>query len=199
MSYSDFFADPPPEGRDLNFARLHAQYTPLIQGAVSKYEHNYPEFHGRKPERSELLQVASIALWLADQRFDESFCHGKNRDYVFQAFAKRVVRGGVADFLKSWSKSFQHEWLPQTDEPLDDIAPAETYEQIRKEMRALLRHYDSRFSPRERTFIELYVFNDWSVRQIAAHEGVSTDTVRTWKKQLRKKVGPLKEQLKHGK
>jgi transposase len=37
------------------------------------------------------------------------------------------------------------------------------------------------------------------VRQIAAHEGVSTDTVRTWKKQLRKKVGPLKEQLKHGK
>jgi RNA polymerase sigma factor (sigma-70 family) len=195
MPYSDFFADPPPEDHDANFVRLHEQYKSLINRIVNKYRKDYWRHLGRITDEEELYQIASAALWIADRQFDESFCQGKNRDHVFQAFAKKVVEGRVSDHLRKWSKQNGHELLAHEDFQFVIPAPPGTYEQIRKDMEALLSKYSPRLSPKERTFIKLYVIEGRSIKEIAACQGVAANTVRTWKKRVRIKVKFLKKEL----
>jgi RNA polymerase sigma factor (sigma-70 family) len=64
------------------------------------------------------------------------------------------------------------------------------------QMLRILKEHLPTLSPREALYIKLSVFHDWSTQQIAEAAHVSEHTVRSWKKSLRKKLAPLRDELK---
>jgi DNA-directed RNA polymerase specialized sigma24 family protein len=64
------------------------------------------------------------------------------------------------------------------------------------QMLRLLEDHLLTLIPCEALYIKLSVFHDWNTGQIVETAHVSEHTVRSWKKSLRKKLTPLKDELK---
>nr|WP_290443388.1 sigma-70 family RNA polymerase sigma factor [Sporolactobacillus kofuensis] len=181
-----------------SFERLKKKYEPLIFKTVHTYFHRYKRHLGGDIDHDELEQIAVIALWQANLRFNLSEV-GMDREpeAVFIAYAASTIRGNVSDYLRKLSKRGNYETLTQSDLPLEipDTSPNDS---IQDQMLAYLKEYRSLLSPRENQYLELSIIKGWTTKQIAEFTNVSENTVRSWKKSLCKKFKPLRVQVLKG-
>ncbi|WP_143128470.1 hypothetical protein [Sporolactobacillus nakayamae] len=74
--------------------------------------------------------------------------------------------------------------------------PDEATAPLNMQMLRILKDHLPTLTPREPLYIKLSVFRDWSTGQIAEAAHVSEHTVPSWGKSLRKKLAPLRDELK---
>lgn len=192
MAFTDHFALP-SESEELAFERLMKKYEPKIFKCVRNYLTKYESYLYSSSDRDDLLQIARYAFWEANIRFDFSrVSPGKNPEYVFIAFATRMIDGRLSDYLRKHYRNASHETSSESD--AYEI-PDEPQESIRAQMLRLLETHLPDLTPREAQYLNLALFDDWSTQQIAEAKQVSEHTVRSWKKSLRKKLAPLKKEL----
>lgn len=154
------------------------KYNPLVQSTVRRYPAAW---------RDDLASQAHLSLLLAIRRFNPDV------GTPFAAFAKAMVRGGVKSaarpeiryqdsrMLSAQSKDDEHslDW----NEVLEDSGSAKEYESA--EWRLCLAAIP--LSPRERMAVE-GALEGRGIAEIAQAEGVSVETVKTWRKRAWKKA-----------
>lgn len=195
MSFIDYLSRK-PESRNLAYEQLQKKYEPKILKAVNDYAARYAR-HLRGPmDRDDLIQVACIAFWEANIRFDLNVvASGRNPEKVFIAFADSLIRGRLSDHLRKLSRRTSCELLHSSKEAPD--FSDSSCESIEEQMLQLVTDYLDRLSPRERQYLILSVIKGWSTGDIARATAVSEHTVRSWKKSMRKKMQGLKDILQH--
>ncbi|MDN3954764.1 sigma-70 family RNA polymerase sigma factor [Sporolactobacillus laevolacticus] len=193
MPFTDYFAAPFEPEHDA-FERLMKKYEPKILKIVSQNAHMYGNYLYSPSDRDDLLQIARYAFWEANEKFDITKVDTeKNPENVFIAFASRTMNGRLSDYLRKHYKNASREAYSSTDDAYD--IPDESPEPQRVQMLRLLEDHLPYLSPRETQYLNLTLFGDWDTKQIAEAAQVSEHTVRSWKKSLRKKLAPLKEEL----
>ncbi|MCL1632753.1 sigma-70 family RNA polymerase sigma factor [Sporolactobacillus sp. CPB3-1] len=194
MPFTDYFAVP-FESESCAFERLMQKYEPKILKTVSHYARLYNRYLC-PADHDDLIQIASFAFFEANQHFDMAKVdHEKNPESVFIAFAAKTMSGRLSDYLRKYYRTTSKDYSVSDTENDYDI-PDETHEPINRQMLRLIEDYLPCLSPRQALYLKLTLFDDWDTRQIAASQQVSEHTVRSWKKELRKKLAPLKEELK---
>ncbi|SFG75651.1 sigma-70 family RNA polymerase sigma factor [Sporolactobacillus nakayamae] len=194
MPFTDYFAAP-FEPECYAFERLMRKYEPKILKTTSQYANRYARYLYCYADREDLLQIASYAFSEANNKFDITKVDaGKDPEHVFIAFAARTMEGRLSDYLRKHYKNASRESYDSNDSSYD--IPDEATEPLNIQMLRILKDHLPTLTPREALYIKLSVFHDWSTGQIAEAAHVSEHTVRSWKKSLRKKLEPLKDELK---
>lgn len=153
-----------------SFAEIALQFDPLVK----KWLVNYRLLR----DYDEMYQIALIALWEACQHFD-------SRKGAFPAFAELVVRGKLLTEIKRKKRyGDQHIFF----ETLPEIAVVQAAHDL--DMRSL--QSVTWLSNREKLWIEEAIIKDKKTVIIAAEQGVTMDTVRSWKKST---LAKLKQRL----
>lgn len=197
MPFTDLFATP-FESESLAFERLIEKYEPKILKTVSNYASDYARHLRGAADHDDLMQIARTAFWDANRLFDPTKVGtGKNPENVFIAFATISMKGRLSDYLRKLSKWKSRESLNDMEKTAFDF-PDETLEATDKQVFAYLENYYSMLSPRERQYLHLRLLKDWETKQIAKATRVSENTVRSWKKSVRRKLQPLRESLMKG-
>ncbi|WP_100332419.1 sigma-70 family RNA polymerase sigma factor [Bacillus xiapuensis] len=136
--------------------------------------------------REEFLQIGRIALWEADQNFDQA--KGK-----FSSYAYTCIRGRMLDALKKSARREQRYvypkecfWEGTADEQGEKALELET-----------LLAYARGLTDRETTWLLLTFYKGMTMAEIAAQQNVSLSAVKKWKKQavgkIRKRLLPLRQ------
>jgi RNA polymerase sigma factor (sigma-70 family) len=194
MPFTDYFAAP-FEPECYAFERLMQKYEPKILRTTSQYANRYARYLYCHADREDLLQIARYAFSEANDKFDITKVDaGKDPEHVFIAFAARTMEGRLSDYLRKHYKHKSRELYDSNDSSYD--IPDEATEPLNMQMLRILKDHLPTLTPREALYIKLSVFHDWSTGQIAEAAHVSEHTVRSWKKNLRKKLEPLKDELK---
>ncbi|MFT8312585.1 MAG: sigma-70 family RNA polymerase sigma factor [Sporolactobacillus sp.] len=194
MPFTDYFAAP-FEPECYAFERLMQKYEPKILKTTAQYANRYARYLYCHADREDLLQIARYAFSEANDKFNITKVDaGKDPENVFIAFAARTMEGRLSDYLRKLSKNANRESYDSNDSSYD--IPDEATEPLNMQMLRILKDHLPTLTPREALYIKLSVFHDWSTAQIAEAAHVSEHTVRSWKKTLRKKLAPLKEELK---
>ncbi|RYM02857.1 sigma-70 family RNA polymerase sigma factor [Sporolactobacillus sp. THM7-7] len=197
MSYTDLVAEPSQLNEEA-FEQLMKKYEPLIVSTANRYATAYRRHLRGAADHDDLIQIARIAFWEANCLFDpKKVDDDKNPEYVFTSFARKTIQGRLSDRLRKIYRRAKREALSPTAEPFD--IPDESPESIETQMYDLLEEWLFLLSPRERQYLALRLFKDWETKQIAAATNVSENTVRSWKKSLRKKLQPLQDSLTRNK
>ncbi|MCQ2009496.1 MAG: sigma-70 family RNA polymerase sigma factor [Sporolactobacillus sp.] len=193
MPFTDYFAAP-FEPECYAFERLMQKYEPKIRKTVKRYNDMYKQYLC-PADYDDLLQTAQYAFSEANDKFDiTKVAPDKNPEHVFIAFAARTMEGRLSDYLRKHYKNKSREVYERDDSAYD--IPDEATESLNRQMLRILQDHLPTLTPREALYIKLSVFHDWSTEQIAEAAHVSEHTVRSWKKSLRKKLAPLKDELK---
>jgi RNA polymerase sigma factor (sigma-70 family) len=193
MPFTDYFAAP-FEPECYAFERLMEKYEPKIRKTVKRYNNMYKQYLCLA-DYDDLLQIAYTAFSEANDKFDiTKVSPDKNPENVFIAFAARTMEGRLSDYLRKHYKNASRESYDSNDSSYD--IPDEATEPLNMQMLRILKEHLPTLSPREALYIKLSVFHDWSTEQIAEAAHVSEHTVRSWKKTLRKKLAPLRDELK---
>jgi RNA polymerase sigma factor (sigma-70 family) len=194
MPFTNLFAAP-FEPECYAFERLIRKYEPKILKTTAQYANRYARYLYCHADREDLLQIARYAFSEANDKFDITKVDaGKDPENVFIAFAARTMEGRLSDYLRKLSKNASRESYDSNDSSYD--IPDEATEPLNMQMLRILKDHLPTLTPREALYIKLSVFHDWSTKQIAEAAHVSEHTVRSWKKSLRKKLEPLKDELK---
>ncbi|SFG75695.1 sigma-70 family RNA polymerase sigma factor [Sporolactobacillus nakayamae] len=197
MPFTDYFAAP-FEPECYAFERLMRKYEPKILKTTAQYANRYARYLYCHADREDLLQIARYAFSEANDKFDITKVDaGKDPEHVFIAFAARTMEGRLSDYLRKHYKNASRESYDSSDSSYD--IPDEATEPMNMQMLHILQDHLPTLTPREALYIKLSVFHDWSTGQIAEAAHVSEHTVRSWKKSLRKKLEPLKDELKRRK
>ncbi|TGA99853.1 sigma-70 family RNA polymerase sigma factor [Sporolactobacillus shoreae] len=193
MPFTDYFAAPFEPAHD-SFERLMKKYEPKILKVVKQNTFKYASYLYSTSDYDDLLQIARYAFWEANEKFDiTKVGHEKHPENVFISFATITMNGRLSDYLRKHYKNASREAYSSTDTSYD--IPDEFTEPLRIQMLRLLEDHLPTLSPRETQYLNLTLFGDWDTRQIAEAAQVSEHTVRSWKKSLRTKLKPLKEEL----
>ncbi|WP_282705203.1 sigma-70 family RNA polymerase sigma factor [Sporolactobacillus vineae] len=146
-------------------------------------------------DRDDLLQIARYAFWEASEKFDiDRVDQEKHPENVFIAYAVQTMNGRLSDYLRKHYKNVRAESINSTDS-FYDIPDETSPEPMKAQMLRLLEDHLPRLIPRETQYLNFTLFDDWDTRQIAESTQVSEHTVRYWKKSLRIKLKPLKDEL----
>lgn len=195
MPFTDYFAAPFESASDA-FERLMWKYEPKIRKTVRQNTDRYTNYLFCEADYDEALQIARNAFWEANDKFDiAKVTPEKNPENVFIAFATSTMNGRLSDHLRKHSKNMTRESYSMDRDRSFDI-PDEATEPLNMQMLRLLEEHLPNLTPREALYLKLSLFHDWSTQQIAEVAHVSEHTVRSWKKCLRKKLQPLKEELR---
>ncbi|MET1250219.1 sigma-70 family RNA polymerase sigma factor [Sporolactobacillus sp. STCC-11] len=193
MPFTDYFAAP-FEPECYAFERLMEKYEPKIRKTVTRYANMYKQYLCLA-DYDDLLQIAYTAFSEANDKFDlTKVAPDKTPENVFIAFATRTMEGRLSDYLRKHYKNRSRESYDRDDSAYD--IPDEATESLNMQMLRILQDHLPTLSPREALYIKLSVFHDWSTQQIAEAVHVSEHTVRSWKKTLRKKLAPLRDEMK---
>ncbi|RYL92786.1 sigma-70 family RNA polymerase sigma factor [Sporolactobacillus sp. THM7-4] len=193
MPFTHYFAAPSESECDA-FERLMQKYEPKILKTVKRYASMYSRYLG-SADHDDLLQIARYAFYEANQAFDIAKVDlEKNPESVFIAFAAKKMNGRLSDYLRKYYKTTGQDCSISDSENACEI-PDEACEPMNRQMLRLIEDYLPLLSPRQTLYLKLTLFDDWDTRQIAASQQVSEHTVRSWKKELRKNLAPLKEAL----
>ncbi|RYL92734.1 sigma-70 family RNA polymerase sigma factor [Sporolactobacillus sp. THM7-4] len=178
------------------FERLLKQYEPLLISSVRRYASTcVPYLHG-SADSDDLMQHARIAFWEANRSFDLARVDpDKTPEKVFISYTAKTINGRLSDQLRKIHRWTTHETSLRTDESFEIIDTS--LENPEKELRRILDDWLFLLSPRERQYLSLSLFKEMKTKDIAEAVQVSENTVRTWKKSIRKKLQPLKESLLH--
>jgi len=193
MPFTDYFAAP-FEPECYAFERLMKKYEPKIRKTVKHYKDMYKQYLC-SADYDDLLQIAQYAFSEANDKFDiTKVASDKNAEHVFIAFAARTMEGRLSDYLRKHYKNKSREVYDREGSAYG--IPDESAESLNMQMLRILQDQLPTLTPREALYIKLSVFHDWSTQQIAEATLVSEHTVRSWKKSLRKKLAPLRDELK---
>lgn len=156
--------------QDNTFEQLMEEYMPLIGGMVKR-------LHIHK-NKEDFIQVGRIALWKARQNFNES-------KGTFSSFAFSYVRGEMLTHLRRESTyEQQHTWL--TDEAAEGIIS--TFSETPPEAEKSIEDYLHSLSNREKTWVIEAIIYGRTIQQISARYGVSSSTVKSWRKMALQKL-----------
>jgi len=191
MPFTDYFAAP-FEPECYAFERLMRKYEPKILKTTAQYANRYARYLYRHADREDLLQIARYAFSEANDKFDiTKIDAGKEPE---NRLAARTMEGRLSDYLRKHYKNASRESYDSNDSSYD--IPDEATEPLNMQMLLILQDHLPTLTPREALYINLSVFSDWSTEQIPEAAKVSEHTARSWKKSLRKKLAPLREELK---
>ena len=157
-------------GTECSFEEIAVQFAPLVK----KWLVNYRLLR----DYDEMYQIALIALWEAWQHFDP-------KKGVFPAFAELVVRGKLLAEIKR-KKRYGHWHI------FLETFPEMPVVQVTQDMD--IRSFQSMawLSNREKLWVEEAIIRDKKTGIIAVEQGVTMDTVRSWKKST---LAKLKQRL----
>jgi RNA polymerase sigma factor (sigma-70 family) len=142
-----------------SFEAVLIQYEPLIKGMIKRF--SYVESY------DELFQVGRIALWEAYMNFDP------DKGY-FPAYARSYLYGRFMQLCKK--DTFER--VEATEAFLTNkLQYEETYLDS-----FILEEYIKDLSKRERMFVEFVILHRGKQKELAKREGVSYETVRSWRK-----------------
>lgn len=194
MTYTDI-AEGFSDSESNAFELLLKKYAPLINNAVKKYGDDYHRHCYGSTDRDDLMQIARIALHDAYLRFDPAKVGpDKNPEHVFTRFAARTIKGNLSDYFRKTIRHTTVECYIINQEKAPDF-PDFCLETVEQQMYALIKDHLNLLTPREKHYLTDYLLKGWKTKDIAAVEGVSEHTVRSWKKSIRKKLHKLKEHL----
>lgn len=142
-----------------SFEAVLVQYEPLIKRMIKRFS--------SVDSYDELFQVGRIALWEAYMKFDP------DKGY-FPAYARSYVNGR---FLQL-SKKDSFEMIEATEAILTNKLQ---YEECYLDP-FILEEYIKDLSKRERMFVEYVILHRGRQKELAEREGVSYETVRSWRK-----------------
>ncbi|QKS72639.1 sigma-70 family RNA polymerase sigma factor [Paenalkalicoccus suaedae] len=166
------------DNQDDEFTDLCQSYMPLIHKLINKWNLG--------GDRDEYEQIGRIALHEAWTKFDSG------RGY-FPAYAKSYVRGRIQQELErrdrhqqrqvSVEPTIMHELAGTNDSNIEDNELLEDF----------LNKHRHTLSKREQQWFQLAIIEGLKQREIASQCGVSTETVKSWRKcaliKLRREVG----------
>lgn len=155
------------------FEEIITEFEPMVKNMIKslKIYKGFEDFY----------QCGLIGLWEAYHRFDPS------KGY-FPSFAKVTVRGKMLSLLKK-EKQYETQ-ITLIESSVDQISVATDDQLIHKE--ALLS-YCIDLSPNQRKWVIRACLENKKPMEIAEEEGVSVETVKTWRKKALEK---LRKQLK---
>ena len=154
--------------REIEFEELVKRFEPLIKKQIR-------QIHGTI-YYDELYQIGLIAIWEAKNRFNEE------KGY-FPSFVKKYIRGRMLKFLYKEKRLRDR---TTSSEPLQFV-PTSDKEWTTIQLRPLLPH----LSDREKFWLIEFLEHGKGIKQIAAEQSVSVDTVATWRKRAIKKLKKL--------
>lgn len=157
-----------------SFDEVAKQYEPMIKHTIKQLRlHKGFE---------EMYQIGLIALWEAYEKFDPDKGH-------FPAYAKVVVRGRILTALKKMKGYDDRHVFPEPAVEDEDwfATIADSAGRVPLE-RDIVMLYMQGLSDRQQLWVEEAVLAGKTTREIAEEQGVSQNTVRTWKKEALKKM-----------
>ncbi|WP_238537623.1 sigma-70 family RNA polymerase sigma factor [Sporolactobacillus vineae] len=194
MTFTDI-AEGFSESESNAFEQLLKKYSRLINHAVRKYGEDYHRHYYGSTDQDDLMQIARIALHDAFLRFDMSkVAPGKDPEHVFTRFAAKTIKGNLSDHFRKTVRHTSIEYFIIDQEKAPDF-PDPRLETVEQQMYALIEDELNLLTPREQQYLTDYLIKGWKTMDIAAAEGVSEHTVRSWKKSIRKKLAGLKDRL----
>ncbi|OIJ14248.1 hypothetical protein BKP35_07035 [Anaerobacillus arseniciselenatis] len=153
---------------DKSFDEIAKNYEPLIKKQL-KLLNIYKD-------HEEYFQEGLIALWEAYKRFDPE--KGK-----FSSFAIITVRGRLLSLLNKEKKFQDHHTLGESNNP--HLVDQSVKVPLELEV---VNSYLEGLSNREKLWIQEAILNEKKLSEIAKDHGVSTNTVKSWKKNVVKKL-----------
>ncbi|NEU30294.1 sigma-70 family RNA polymerase sigma factor [bacterium LRH843] len=159
--------------KDKSFEEILTDYKGLIKNQIKKLNltHRFDEFY----------QVGVIGLWQAYERFQD----GKG---AFPAYALQTVRGHMLMALRSEKRFLDKHVVMDKQTSLDfnqadpsatiDVAP--TLSELIPDPKLL--------TPRERLWVQEAIILGKKLGEIAEDQGVSKNTVSSWRKQAVKRL-----------
>ncbi|MCM3715637.1 sigma-70 family RNA polymerase sigma factor [Alkalihalobacillus oceani] len=156
---------------DQPFEQLVTDYEPLLKSCIQKLNlyRDYEEYY----------QIGMIALWTAYCQFDPE-------KGAFPAYAQKVVRGHMLMFMKK-EQHFSERHLLHDDDTTYRLADNDAEEAF-EAVTAPLEEYLHPLSARERLWVLETFVQQKKLGQIATEQGVSPNTVASWRKQALKKL-----------
>ncbi|GGE51005.1 hypothetical protein GCM10011391_32220 [Pullulanibacillus camelliae] len=157
--------------RACSFEDIATRFDPLIKKWLISYQ--------QLRDYDEMYQIALIALWEAVQQFDP-------KKGAFPAYAALMVRGKLLTEIKRKKRYASRHLFFETFPEFPIVQEVDTLE-------VGAFQYMTWLSDRERLWIKEAVLRDKETAIIAAEQGVTMDTVRSWKKAA---LAKLKKRLK---
>ncbi|MCM3760987.1 sigma-70 family RNA polymerase sigma factor [Alkalihalobacillus oceani] len=159
------------------FEQVLTDYEPLIKSLIQKLNlyRDYEDYY----------QVGMIALWTA-------YCHFDPEKGAFPGYAQKVVRGHLLMFMQKEQQFSERHQLhdDHSDYRLIDQGSQQAFEAVSPP----LEDYLPLLSERERLWVVETFLQQKKLGQIATEQGVSPNTVASWRKQALKK---LRHRFKH--
>ena len=152
-----------------SFNELVDQFTPMIH-------HVMKTLHIHK-DQEEFVQIGKIALWQAQQKFDES--KGQFSNYAY-AYMKGEMRKAMTRMNQSEERHVYPSelfWEGKVDEQQERALELET-----------LLSYTAGLNDKEKNWLVCTFYHHMTVREIAAQEHVSLSAVKKWRKQAIEKL-----------
>ena len=158
------------------FEQIAIKYEPLIKKLIAKYQLTW--------DYQEMYQIGLIALWKAWNNFQPE-------KGVFPAYAKSYVRGRLLTEIKKRKHYYDHHLFTE-ELPEKPIVESDSSLFISEWLTKNV------LSQREKLWLKEAVLLGKETKRIADEQGVSVDTVRSWKKTaLRKLRKVLKNQISY--
>ncbi|WP_100374114.1 sigma-70 family RNA polymerase sigma factor [Bacillus sp. FJAT-45037] len=158
----------------VSFEEILSQYEPLIKGQLKKL--NLYRSHDH------FYQIGVCALWEAYLKYEE----GRGS---FAAFAMYTVRGHMLMELRR-QRTYDERFVLQDQQVSTDfVVPAPSEDVINEhDPLAELAPYLHLLSERERLWVREAIIYEKKLSEIAAEQGVSKNTVSSWRKTALKKM-----------
>ncbi len=141
------------------FEKVLNNFDPLIKSMIRRYS--------KQQEFDEMYQIGRIALWEAYERFDIEKGH-------FPAFASRYVSGRFLQILNKKRLEVVEVEGRSLEEQNSFIVP------FLDDL--IIKDYVQNLSDRERLYVNAIILQQESIKELAQREGVSYETVRSWRK-----------------
>lgn len=155
--------------KELSFEEVAKKYEPIIKKqllSLNIYK-NHDDFY----------QIGLIALWEAYSRFDYS--KGK-----FTTYAITYVRGRMLSYLQKEKKYFEHNEYAL----MEGVFMEQPEENMMYLEEDIIQLYVETLSPKEKLWVREAIFLGKKVREIATEQRVSINTVKSWRKQAKRKL-----------
>jgi RNA polymerase sigma factor (sigma-70 family) len=148
------------------FEVLCVSFTPLIKKTI--------RFLGLQQDYQEAFQRGLIALWEAWRDFDPQ------KGY-FPPYAKSKITGRLRTLAtKSYQERERYEPLTGNEDRIQ--------EQDKVSEKYSIDLEDFKFSQKERLWVTEFIQEGFNTEEIAARHHVSANTVRSWKKGVKRKL-----------
>lgn len=156
---------------------LCEEFTPLIRATVRHYP-------GRYKEQEDLLQEGFMSFIEAVLTFDDA------RGVYFAHYAKQRVHQGIYSSVRKTESTLKRHEGSLPDDWETFITDAGSIGTSSNDALAVAEWHDilACLSARERQYVTMVLVKGYTMRDVSEYEGVSIETVKTWKKRAVKKL-----------